>query len=340
MLLIDTPPSLSEVRFFAPPLFHSHPGNKRPRLIQKNSVRLFEFKFPPQTPKFPPVAGERKEEETPSKKRKRGYFPYTEDPDYDSFEDSQPVRRPSSVPHKRIFHDYVPWYRWGRPSFVLPHERARGFKCPDTDSEPDIETKEPKKAVDTVVIEPPPISPKPAYNTSTASTIETQLAIPCSECKSIKDPKIPRKAQRLAKPRPAYGIEKLFIDGIFMIHDCAAWLLGNLGELKSGILHGYRTLATAFRRRSWDSEPPRKRQKTTNGVAIIPQGARWPPTKALVRLEQHPPGSAAGRTIKTKTPLAIKRYLNAQFDEYIAKQAELGHCVCKCQRRTLTFISS
>ena len=38
---------------------------------------------------------------------------------------------------------------------------------------------------------------------------------------------------------------------------------------------------------------------------------------------------------KVKISRNVKQYINARYDEFIAKKKSLGFCVCQCQRRTL-----
>lgn len=70
-------------------------------------------------------------------KRKRRFYPYTED---DEFIDSAngPLRWPSS-PVARQFEDSVPWYQWRRKSFATPEERAKAFTVPKSNTESEDE---------------------------------------------------------------------------------------------------------------------------------------------------------------------------------------------------------
>jgi hypothetical protein len=343
MLVIESPPSLPEFQFFASPHFKLSHSPKRRRVTgpalfpsPKASLKVASFQPSEQQNRIGPATEEGNDDKLVVKKRKRGYFLYTEDSDYISSDDVQTFV--ASFPHKRIFHDYIPWYRWGKRSFVLPHERARGYRCPDTDSEPD-------PRCDTV---PRLIEWKPTEKESvTHSPIQSgtrppgkQLSLLCPTCTKTKNPKVLRRAQKMAKLGPTAGMEKYLVDGMFMLHDYAAWALVSLGELKRSIMTAYRSLSATLRRSG--DEPPSKRRKTENGVAIIPQNTYWPPSKPVVRAEHIDSSSPSSprNTIDKKTPRVIKQYINARYDDFVARQTELGHCVCGHQRRIPTLFGA
>jgi hypothetical protein len=70
-------------------------------------------------------------------KRKRGYYPYTEDDGYVSSSSEQILSLPSFT--ERLFDDSIPWYQWKKKSFANPEERVKKFTVPDTESESDDE---------------------------------------------------------------------------------------------------------------------------------------------------------------------------------------------------------
>ena len=71
-------------------------------------------------------------------KRKRGYYPYTEEEDIEliSIAEEAPRAKPEST--TREYEDSIPWYQWRRPSFASPEQRSKVFRVPE-ESEPDSE---------------------------------------------------------------------------------------------------------------------------------------------------------------------------------------------------------
>ena len=333
MLLVESPPSFSDFQFFSPPTFRARVGKKRP------------IAGPPpfQSPKHPTKKvdrprnvtssskEQRKHEEVTQKKRKRGYFPYTEDTDYVSSVDTPVTDQPqATVSPKRVFHDYIPWYRWGRHSFVLPHERARGYRCPDTDSEPENRPDDSKVSKSSSAEpEQEPVITTPLRARASPKT-PTQLAIICPNCRNIQDPGLLIKAKELLTLSAPSGIEKLSIEGIDMIYDCAGWLKTAFVELKYGLLAGYRLL-TDNSMQNEDGNSSRKRQKTVGGAAIIPRDAQWPPCIRGVNPTSHitdtPLGTRETRPREKLVPRSVKQYINARFDDFLAEHTARRKCV-------------
>ena len=67
-------------------------------------------------------------------KRKRGYFPYTDDDESSLWNIKTPDFQPSPG-IVRTFEDSIPWYQWKRKSFATREERVISFKLSDSESE-------------------------------------------------------------------------------------------------------------------------------------------------------------------------------------------------------------
>jgi hypothetical protein len=85
-----------------------------------------------------------------------------------------------------------------------------------------------------------------------------------------------------------------------------------------------------------------KRVKYDPSIAIIPADVQWPP-KSLMPVENvtKPPDVTdlqdclPSKSNKVKISRNVKQYINARYDEFIAKQKSLGFCVCQYRRRIL-----
>jgi len=236
MLLIQRPPALPNFQFFSP-----NPFNTPSKARQRFGARHFQF---PNKPSVQQVRSDVKSEEknlTPpvrestktegsSRKRKRGYYPYTEDTDYVSSEDlHSDVPTSSQAMPKRLFVNYIPWYRWGKQSFVLPEEKVRGYSAPDSISDTDEDIDEPLDSVDSVK-EAELMTPEPVLERKSPKS-ETRQVVVCPTCSNTKDPSVIKEAQKLKRIRPSSGFEKLILDGLVWIWDCATWLKATYNEL-------------------------------------------------------------------------------------------------------------
>src|SRR5436190_24173200 len=73
-----------------------------------------------------------------SLKRKRGFYPYTEEDGGYTSSGNERTLCPS-ITIVRTFEDSIPWYQWKRKSFASPEERVKTFTVPHSESESDDE---------------------------------------------------------------------------------------------------------------------------------------------------------------------------------------------------------
>ena len=165
-------------------------------------------------------------------KRKRGFYPYTEEREDDGYISSTNESfclPPSSI--IRPFEDSVPWYQWKRKSFAMPEERAKKFTIPKSDIESEDEfwdAPEPKMTKRDIDSRPPPNEIH--YHEILFDNPDT-----CHHCNGVKKSSVIEAAKRYKSNALLSRIEATLRVGLNCFFACADKLTNEYCAIKRGI---------------------------------------------------------------------------------------------------------
>ena len=164
----------------------------------------------------------------PSLKRKRGFFPYTEDNDDDTLSVFELGVFPSSSTALETFEDSIPWYRWKRKSFAAPDERAKAFTVPTSDLESEDEfwdAQEPD-----FMLGLPVAADDDDSRISPTTNVNGRIL-----CGGVKDPKIVEEAKTFSSLPRVSKFELKINSGLDRILTWTDRVTRECGNLKRGI---------------------------------------------------------------------------------------------------------
>jgi len=161
-------------------------------------------------------------------KRKRGYYPYTEDDDSSLWEIKTPIVPPSPG-ILRVFEDSIPWYQWKRKSFATPEERVKAFKPPDSEPESEDEFLD---------------APSSTTQNSEARVPETSSTAPgddlCKNCFGIVDLSIVSEAEKFKTVPRLSNLEERLETGLYLFVE---QVKSGFEEMQSGVTWIYKRSA-------------------------------------------------------------------------------------------------
>ena len=164
-----------------------------------------------------------------SLKRKRGFYPYTEEEGHASSENER-IHCPS-LPVVCTFEDSIPWYQWKRKSFATPEERVKTFTVPDSESESEDEfwdAQEPEYDKQTKL--------------ATAQTNDDSCKTPiadgdrCHRCTGIKGPRIVEEGKMFESSLRVSKFEATIHSGVNRILTWAEKLTHECSNIKRGTI--------------------------------------------------------------------------------------------------------
>ena len=164
-----------------------------------------------------------------SLKRKRGFYPYTEE-DGDISSGNERIHCPS-LPVVCTFEDTIPWYQWKRKSFATPEERVKTFAVPDSESESEDEFWDAQE-----------LESDKQTKLDTAQTNDDSSKTPiadvdrCHRCTSIKDPRIVEEGKMFESSLRVSKFEATIHSGVNRILTWAEKLTDECGNIKRGTI--------------------------------------------------------------------------------------------------------
>lgn len=259
-------------------------------------------------------------------KRKRGFYPYTEDLDTECAVGQASLAVTTSVP--RVFEDSMPWYRWHRKSFAAPEERVKSYKVPETPLKDDV-------------FDAPPLKLESENDTISADDADELVPIDtsrCQQCSGHLDPAVLLEVKKFKSSRPLSGFEKGINESVEWIYEWCQWLNKEfMNKQSTSIVTKQLTTALEHLHVQKAEEPRNKRPRLDAQIAIIPPEAQWPPRPSsslddVLQVSQQSTIAAKPKKVKLTRP--AKDYINRKHDDFIFKCQSRGICVCDVQRRT------
>src|SRR5277367_720138 len=168
----------------------------------------------------------------PDLKRKRGYFPYTEDDESNLLGNIKTPAFQSSPGIVRTFQDSIPWYQWKRKSFATPEERVKSFKPPESESESEDEFFD---------------AAEPETQKSEARISETRYIgkTLCQQCSGIEDPSIISEGDKFKGIPKVSKLEARLESGLYSFVE---QMRNGLEEVQSGVAWMYKRGSPPFKR--------------------------------------------------------------------------------------------
>lgn len=163
-------------------------------------------------------------------KRKRGFFPYTEnEEDITPKIDARPS--PHSVQKIRPLDDSVPWYQWKRKGFAAPEERVKRLIVPKSDTESEDEfwhAREPERQK-----EGPNL--RPMTNESNYRQCPVEGDNTCQICTCIKDGSVIEQARKFRSSCPSSKFEAGLQICVNCVYSLSDRLTSDYRKIKRGI---------------------------------------------------------------------------------------------------------
>jgi hypothetical protein len=254
-------------------------------------------------------------------KRKRGFYPYSENEEDVVFDNIPPLATASL---ERAFDD-LPLHPWIKRNVSSPVEKVNSSTV--------LKLKAEDKIFGNLE------ESESEGNVKTNTAVSVQLGEnACQQCGGHVDSNVLAEARKFTSLAPLSTYEKWINFGVEWLCDWRTWLGKECANTR-GMYPLSPNITSAFDAfYSYKAGQPRvKRRKIEDDVAAIPANAQWPLTRTSH--SQNSPSSLESRSntvsVASKVTLSrsVKDYLNRRHHDFVTEYTVRGVCVCNLQMR-------